>query len=342
MQTLNAGFGYDFRPSNRHRYIINHFGIDYLSPKTTFKFDSLILNQNENLRRSFDKQLFTSFLLRDFNYTYTGAPNLFGQSHSFIAKVELSGLEVCLANLIYNGLAAPENRDTFDLVAGTDIIQFSQYGRLEFDYRHYRKLPKGQVFVFRAAIGLAVPFGYSSIVPYVKQFPAGGPESVRAWNAREIGPGGYLDSLTQQDGVNPTLFYQTGEFKLDLNAEFRFPIFTLFGIKYEGALFLDAGNVWTTYPDSTRRFSQLRWTPTYDENNQKISDNLFKYIAVGTGFGLRLDFAYFIFRLDVGLKLRNPYPQIDALGNVKDIFWRSPFQKGWQDLNLNIGLNYPF
>ncbi len=342
LHTLNTGFGYDFRPSSRHQYIINHLGVDYLSPKTTFYFDTLILQRNENLRRTFDKQLFTSFALRDFNYTFTGATNLFGESHSFITRLELSGLEVYLANAIYNAFSAPAKRDTFDLRIGGDQVKFSQYGRLEFDYRHYRKLPKSQLFVFRAAIGLALPFGYSNSVPYIKQFPTGGPQSVRAWNAREIGPGGYLDSLSQTGGVNPTLFYQTGEFKLDFNVEYRFPIITLFGIKYEGALFVDAGNVWTTYPDSTRRFSQLRWTPTYDEDNQKISDNLFKYIAVGTGFGLRLDFAYFIFRLDVGLKLRNPYPHIDDLGVVTEQFWRSPFQGSWQDLNLNLGLGYPF
>ncbi|MBK8492308.1 MAG: BamA/TamA family outer membrane protein [Saprospirales bacterium] len=342
LNTLNAVFGYDFRPSNRHRYIINHLGIDYLSPRTTFYFDTLILDKNQNLQRTFDKQLFTSFLLRDFSYTYSGLTNRFGESSSFITRIELSGLEVYLANLLYNGLAAPEKRDTFDLVFSGDTIQFSQYTRLEFDFRHYIKLSKGQLLVFRGALGWAIPFGFSSGVPYVKQFYVGGPQSVRAWNARAIGPGGYLDPLTQSSGVNPTLFYQTAEFKLDFNAEYRFPIFTLFGIKYEGALFLDAGNVWTTYPDSTRRFSQLRWTPTYDEFNNKLSDNLFKYIAVGTGFGLRLDFAYFILRLDLGMKLRNPYPQIDDLGNVKEVFWRSPFQNGWSDLNLNLGLGYPF
>ena len=342
INSLNAGFGYDFRPSNRHRYIINHLRIDYLSPKTTFYFDTLILQKNQNLLRTFDKQLFTGFLLRDFNYTYTGRTNRTGESNSLITRFELSGLEVYLANLLYNGLAPTNKEAVFDLKVGEDTIQFSQYVRLELDFRHYRKMARDQLLVFRGLIGIATPFGFSSTVPYVKQFFAGGPQSVRAWNARAIGPGGYLDPLTQNPGVNPTLFYQTAEFKLDLNAEYRFPIFTLFGVKYEGALFLDAGNVWTTSRDTTRRFSQLRWTPAYDENNEKISDNLFKYLAVGTGLGLRLDFAYFIVRLDLGMKLRNPYPQIDDLGNVEEVFWRSPFQGGWRDLNLNLGLGYPF
>ena len=344
LYTLNAGFGYDFRPSNRHRYLINHFGIDYFSPNTTPFFEEKILAINTNLKRSFDKQLFTSFLFRDFNYTYTGLTNRHGESNSLITQLELSGLEVCLANMLYNAFSKSATPDTFtlDLKGGAEI-EFSQYVRMEFDFRHYWKLSKGQTMVFRALIGLAAPFGFSSSVPYAKQFFTGGPQSVRAWNAREIGPGGYLDPLSKDPTTNPTLFFQTGEFKLDLNAEYRFPIFTLFGIKYEGALFLDAGNVWTTIPDTSRTYSQLRWTPTYDENNVKISDNLFKYIAVGTGFGLRLDFSYFIFRLDLGMKLRNPYPQTDDQGNlIKEVFWRSPFQQGLRDLNFNLGLGYPF
>jgi len=341
LNTMNASFGYDFSPSRRHRYIINHLGIDYLSPKTTQYFFDLILKDRESLRRSFEKQLFTGFLLRDFNYTYTGSPNLFGESHSFIARLELSGLEVCAANLIYNGLAGKQ--DTFKLVFQGEDIQFSQYARTELDYRHYRQLSKGQFFVFRASVGLAAPYGFSSSVPFVKQFSAGGPQSVRAWRAREIGPGGYRDTLTKKSDTNPTLFYQTGEFKLDLNLEYRFPIFTLFGIKYEGALFLDAGNVWTTRQDPSRVLSQLRWTPTYDEKNRKISDNLFKYMAVGTGFGLRLDFTYFILRLDLGLKLRNPYPKTDEQGYIlEEVFWELPFKDSWRDVNLNLGLGYPF
>jgi outer membrane protein insertion porin family len=342
LNSLNVGFGYDFRPSSRHRYIINHFGIDYLSPRTTGLFDSLVLSQNENLRLSFDKQLFTSFLFRDFHYTFTGLQNRLGESHSFITRLELSGLEVFLANKLYNSLAAPEKRDTFALDIEGSEIEFSQYARVEFDYRHYRRFSKNQFLVLRAAIGYAAPFGFSTSVPYVKQLSAGGPQSVRAWHAREIGPGGYLDPLTQAPGVNPTLFYQTGNFKLDFNVEYRFPFFTFFGIKYEGALFLDAGNVWNTYSDPGRPFSQLRWTPLYDADNKKIADNLFKYIAVGTGFGLRLDFSYFIFRLDLGMKLRNPHPQTDAQGNVLEQFWRSPFENGLRDLNLNLGLGYPF
>lgn len=341
LKTLNTGFGYDFSPSNRHRYIINHLGIDYLIPQTTFLFDSLILEKNQNLKRSFDKQLFTSLFFRDFSHTFTGLPNRFGESYSFISRVEFSGLEVFAANALYNRIS-PEKRDTFDLIIGQDTAQFSQYARFEFDFRHYRKLSKNQFLVFRAALGWATPFGFSTSVPYVKQFSAGGPQSVRAWNAREIGPGGYLDPLTQTPGVNPTLFYQTGEFKLDFNLEYRFPFFTLFGIRYEGALFIDAGNVWSTYPDETKRFARLRWTPLYNENNEKIADNLFKYMAVGTGFGLRLDFAYFIFRLDVGMKLRNPYPKIDAAGNVEEVFWLDPAKYTLKDLNLNIGLGYPF
>lgn len=344
LNTFNTAFGYDFTPSSRHRYVINHFGVDFLSPKVFPLFEDLILKGNGILRQTFDTtQIFTGFLLRDFNYTYTGLSNRFGESSSFITRLELSGLEVFAVNALYNGLVAPDKRTTFTLPLGQERAQFFQFARFEFDFRHYWRMSKNQFFVLRAAIGLAAPFGYSTSVPYVKQFSAGGPQSVRAWNAREIGPGGFRDSLSRNPGTNPTLFYQAGEFKLDFNAEYRFPIFTLFGIKYEGALFLDAGNIWTTYKDTDKALARLRWTPLYNEDNQKIADNLFRYIAVGTGFGLRLDFSYFLFRLDVGMKLRNPFPVTDENNVIlEETFWRSPFQNGIRDLNLNIGLGYPF
>lgn len=343
INAFNASFGYDFRPNNRARYLINHVGIDYLSPRTTILFDTLILDKNEFLRRSFDRQLFTGFLLRDISYTYTGLPNRFGESFSFIGQLELSGGEVFLANQLYNQIVRPDMRDTFRIQINEEDIFISQYARLDLDGRYFRRINNRQSVALRANIGLALPFGYSTSVPYVKQFFVGGPQSVRAWAAREIGPGGYLDPISADPDANPTLFYQTGDVKLEFNAEYRFQLITIFGVKYEGAIFLDAGNVYTLR-DTSRLYSQLRWNPIYDENNQKIGDNFLKYMAVGSGFGLRVDLTYFVFRLDVGIKLRNPYPtfRTNPDGSVDEIHWRNLFPFQFRELNYNIGLGYPF
>jgi outer membrane protein insertion porin family len=345
INSFNASYGYDFRPNNRFRYQINHIGVDYYSPQVTQLFEDLFLSTNEFLRRSFDKQLFTSFFFRNFTMTYTGVPNRFGESFSIITGLELSGIEVYGANVLFNALrTGRQPTEVFDLVLNNDTIQFSQHMRMEVDLRHYRDFDSKKSLALRVYTGIAFPFGFSNSVPYVRQFFAGGPQSVRAWRAREIGPGGYLDPITLLPDVNATFFYQTGDFKIDLNAEFRFFIFNLFGIDYEGAIFIDAGNVWTL-SDTTRELSQLAWNPRYNENNEKIADNFLKYMAVGTGFGLRLDFAYFIFRADIGYKLRNPYPTLTIdpeTGETTEVFWRDLGQFGWRDLNLNIGLGYPF
>ena len=348
LNSLNAGFGYNFRGSRRTKYTINQVGIDYLSPVTTLNFDTLILDQSPFLQRSFTKQLFTSVLLRDLSVNFTQPPNLFGQSYSILGRFELSGLEVFGANWIYNEIRSNPVPDTFSLRFPNDTVSFSQFIKLELDYRNYRTFSPKKSFVWRLYAGVALPFGYSNSVPYVKQFFVGGPQSIRAWAAREIGPGGYRDPLTFNDGANSfsTIFYQTGDIKLEFNLEYRFEIFSLFGIRYEGAVFLDGGNVYTLQEDPARPLSQFLWNARYDETGVKTGDNFLQYLALGTGAGLRLDFSYFIFRLDVGMRLRNPYPTLAYDGYngsvVKESHWADFSVFRFRDLNYNIGLGYPF
>ena len=343
INSFNASFGYDFRLSNRNRFLINHVGIDYLSPNTTTHFDTLILNKNEFLRRSFDKQLFTSLLFRDFNFSYNSLPNRFGESFSLITRMELSGLEVFAANKLYDSFKKNGDSEVFALRFPNDTISFSQFFRIDVDLRHYRQFNPRQSMAMRLYSGIATPFGYSGSVPYVKQFFVGGPQSIRAWAAREIGPGG---NAPESSSENTTLFYQTGDFKLEFNAEYRFFLLSFLGVRFEGALFLDAGNVWSLRDDPDRELEQLLWNARYDENNEKTGDNFLKYLAIGTGAGLRVDFSYFIFRLDVGVKVRNPYPTLveDGNGSSREVHWRwqIPGAKPFQNLNYNIGLGYPF
>ena len=131
------------------------------------------------------------------------------------------------------------------------------------------------------SIGVAYPYGNSKVLPFEKRYFSGGANSVRGWGVRELGPGGYKGNDGRIDFIN-----QTGDMKLDLNAEYRTPLFW----KFEGALFVDAGNIWT-----------LR---KYDEqpNGQFKLDKFYKQIAAAYGMGLRLNFDYFILRFDMGMK----------------------------------------
>lgn len=332
---FNALYGFDLQRSN-HRYIINHVGIDYLRPFTEPAFNE-ILESNPFLERSFGQQLFVSLLFRDFDYLYTSRPNRYGISHFLGTHFEVAGAEIWAGNKLYNALA-PEP-DTLQL-GNSD---FSQYVKGEADLRFYKQFNNKNSFAARAAVGLALPFGFTSDVPYVKQFYVGGPSSIRGWPARSLGPGGYQDTLFNINSTqNRLLFYQTGDIKLEVNLEYRFNLFW----QINGALFLDGGNIWTLQRDPDRCGSQFRLSdpgPICSDATSSRAAPFYKQIALSSGFGLRFDFTYFIFRLDMGVRMRNPFPLHVSNGAVTEGDYWTDFSK-WSlgDVNYNIGLGYPF
>ncbi|MDX1940243.1 MAG: BamA/TamA family outer membrane protein, partial [Saprospiraceae bacterium] len=303
---LNAFYGYDMQnidPRGTKRYIVNHIGVDFLRPVLQEGFKEII-EANKFLERSFGRQLFVSLLFRDFSYSHNSRVNRFGNSHYFGMNVELAGAEVWAGNAIYNAFAL--RSDTLRLGIGTETIDFSQYAKLETDLRFYKQFNPKSSFATRISFGIARPFGFTTDVPYVKQFYVGGPNSIRAWAVRGLGPGGHLDTVSQE-GRNRLLFYQTGDLKLEFSAEYRFNIFW----RLNGALFLDGGNIWTLRRDASRPGSQFLFASKSLENNNLpylVNDAFLKQIALGAGFGFRFDMTYFIFRLDAGLRMRSPYP----------------------------------
>ncbi|MFK8101942.1 MAG: BamA/TamA family outer membrane protein [Saprospiraceae bacterium] len=327
--SLELSLGYELQRSPQHSYLINHLGINYFSPVFEPDFEQVVFN-NQFLRNSFDKQLFTGFLFRDFSYIYASRINKFGESWQFNGNVEVSGAEVLLGNQL--DLSAP-----LRIFSGNDTINYAQFIRLEFDGRHYRIFPsKKHSIAMRLNVGIAFPFGgFSKDVPYIKQFFIGGPNSIRAFRVREPGPGGYQ---YVQDPNNPQPFFQTGDFKFEFSAEYRFDLFW----RLKGAVFLDGGNIWTLREDEGRPNSQLLWKAKFDqETGDKIGDSFLNQIALGTGFGVRLDY-YFVIRFDLGVKLKNPY--LSANLNGDQSYWAvdrlSKFQL--QDFNYNLAIGYPF
>jgi outer membrane protein assembly factor BamA len=157
--------------------------------------------------------------------------------------------------------------------------------------RFYYDINSTTQFAFKFNPGIAYPFGpYSQQVPYVKQFFVGGPSSNRAWQIRELGPGRYRDP--NAENVGGIAYYQTGDIKLDMSAEIRFPLFWYF----KGALFIDAANVWTIAVD-----------PSRDKETHFQFNRFLNELGIGYGFGVRLDLDYFIIRLDLGYKWISPY-----------------------------------
>jgi len=324
-------YGYDLQRNSSNRYIINSFGVNYLQTEKEPAFVN-ILDRNPFLRNSFDDQLFTGLLFKDFTYTYLGKTNKFGSSWFFTGNFELSGAEVLAANSVYNAFA--DNDIEFKLF---NRIDFAQFASFLLDGRYYKKTSPNQSFAARLLVGLARPFGSTNEVPYVKQFYSGGPSSIRAWRIRELGPGQFLDPNTIPP-ADTIPFYQTGDLQIEFNVEYRFDIFWML----EGALFLDAGNVWLVNEDPSRPGSQFRLKAkrATDGTGTIINDNFLKQMAIGSGFGIRADFSYFIIRFDMGIKLRTPYPDINN-GN-RYWRWNKIFGKGSDKLNYNLAIGYPF
>lgn len=333
LRFANTTFGYEIPLSTRHRLLINHFGFDLVIPtiEPNSPFDSL-LTKIPSLQNSFGRQFITGFFLRDINFIYTTTPNLSRSSWYFRLYFDLSGIESAAVNSAYNSFSGQSER--FKLL-GVDL---SQYAKIELDGRYYLELAPQQTLVARVNSGLALPYYQSKEVPYIKQFYVGGPYSIRGWYARELGPGQYVDPITS-DARNRPLFYQSGNYKLELNLEYRFFFLRPLGLfNLYGAFFIDSGNVWTQREDAARPGAHLAWSRTLDENGRITEDLFLRQMAVATGFGTRWDFTYFILRLDLGTPVRNNYPDPMRKQSYMVDFSR------WQlrDIRYQLALGYPF
>ena len=183
---------------------------------------------------------------------------------------------------------------------------------MEVDYRFYFKIRKQAKLVYRFAGGIGKPLANLSVLPFEQSFFSGGPNGIRAWRARTLGPGSFDPESSD------TRFDKIGDVQLESNLEYRFQIFKSF----HGAWFIDAGNIWTI-----------------DKNPNKLNGNLeasrfYKEIAIGSGFGIRYDFSFFILRLDVAIRIRDP----GFAENNRWTFNKRPIDKAI----INFGIGYPF
>lgn len=328
-QTFNATLGFDLQRDQRNFYSVNQIGVNYFLPESFAGFDTIAAN-NPFIARSFTPQLFTGLFFRDFRYIYNGPQNTRGAKWYASAQVELSGAEVWLTNWLYNTFSSTPQ--TFELgLQNGDIVSFSQYIRFAFEGRYNKITTSSSSIAFRGFGGVIFPYGFSKggEIPYVKQFFGGGPNGIRGWRARELGPGGFEDPLAST--VNA--FYQTGDLHLELNAEYRFDIPILESLK--GAFFVDMGNVWTLQRDINRPNSRFRLFKEVDQQGTVINESFVNHIAVAAGGGIRIDFSFAVIRFDIGVKVRNPIS--DSTGKH---WFKDPVT--FRTLNYNLALGYPF
>jgi outer membrane protein assembly factor BamA len=186
-------------------------------------------------------------------------------------------------------------------------VVFSQYVKLETDYIKHWQINENAVFAVRAFGGIAIPFGNSNSVPFIRSYFGGGANDNRGWRPYDLGPGSSGSALD----------FNEANFKLAFNAEYRF---TLLGA-FKGALFVDAGNIWNVSDNQT--------DPTFTFDGFKDLSEL----AVASGFGIRYDFGFFVLRLDTGFKMYDPAREIGAR-------WLKDYN--FANSVINIGVNYPF
>lgn len=191
--------------------------------------------------------------------------------------------------------------------------QYAQYVKAEIDYGFVHRFDRRHSVAFHTGFGIGVPYGNSSMIPFEKRFYAGGANSVRGWGVRTLGPGSYDSKNSVTDFIN-----QCGDIRLDLSAEYRLKLFWVM----EGALFIDAGNIWTIRDYENQPGGLFRF------------DTFYKQIAAAYGAGLRFDFTYFLLRLDLGLKAHNP-----ATGQEP---WPLLHPHWKRDATLHFSIGYPF
>ena len=216
-----------------------------------------------------------------------GSANLYRTNgYQIRAGVETAG------NLLYGISKMLRMHQTADGSYAIFSIPYSQYVKFDVDFSKSVRLSENNSLAWHAAFGLAIPFGNSKVIPYEKRYFSGGANSVRGWNVRQLGPGRYA----QKDG-NIDFINQTGNLKIDLSMEYRSSLFW----KFEGAAFVDAGNVWTTRGKTGPDGGQFRF------------DSCLRELAVAYGLGLRLNLNYFIVRFDGGMKAIDPAVPSGAL-----------------------------
>ena len=229
-------------------------------------------------------------------YAYTLNGEKLLQNRSFVyfrGNMDIAGNLLQLTSSAFGNKHDPVNGD-FGRIFG---LPFNQYVRPEIDVRWYRNLGGDRQFIARLNTGIGYAYGNSTAIPFEKLFYAGGSSGVRAWQARTLGPGNYNRDVFASPTARSASFGidQLGQMRIETNFEYRYlMIDKLFGGKLKGAAFVDMGNIWNISAGNPQ-------PETYFKFNQ-----LGKQIAIGTGLGFRYDVEFFVFRFDLGLKVKDP------------------------------------
>ena len=275
-RVLSVAWRYKWSDSNRNdRYQIDLIDLNYVFMpwiSDTFRKDYL---EDENSRNAILRYNYEDLFIMRLGMGYAYNNGLY----AIKANVETAGNMLGLGAKLFNFSKNSEGQYSLFNIA------YAQYVKADFDFTWNMQFDYNNSLVWHFGFGIAYPYGNSKILPFEKRYFSGGANSVRGWSVRGLGPGTYIGRDGNIDFIN-----QTGDMKLDFNMEYRAHLFW----KLNGALFVDAGNIWTLrhYDDQPGGQFNLR--------------DFWKQLAVSYGFGVRLNFDYFILRFDFGMKAINP------------------------------------
>ena len=275
-RVLSAGWRYKWSDPRHHdRYRIDMLDLNYISMpwiSETFKKEYL---DDTNSRNAILRYNYENLFIMKFGVGYIYNNGII----AIKANAETAGNLLGLASKIFGFHRNADGKYTF-----LDIA-YAQYVRFDLDVTRNIMFSYNNQLVFHAGLGVAYPYGNSTILPFEKRYFSGGANSVRGWSVRSLGPGKYVNRDGRIDFIN-----QTGDMKMDFNVEYRAHLFWKLG----AALFVDAGNIWT-----------LRNYDDQPGGQFKLSE-FWNQLAVSYGLGFRFNFDYFILRLDMGMKAVNP------------------------------------
>lgn len=314
LRSINGAFGYLWKESPTKSWtvkpvFVNVLHLSHVDPSFQERMDTIHAIQNSYQETFIEGE--------DIEFTLNTA-GVKPQKYSYMKL----GLEE--AGALLGGIKGIGNAFGLPL-----SIENAHYVRLDFDTRQYF-VQRNASLIFRFAGGVGIPYAGSTVLPYLKQYFVGGAYSIRGWRPRVLGPGSY--KATSKNSADNLFIDESGDIKLEWNAEYRFNMIKLFSgaININGAVFADAGNVWLANKDEKLPGADFQWNTLYQD------------IALSSGAGLRFDLGgYLVIRFDWAIPLKAPYifenngwvvDKID-LGNRK---WRK------ENINLNLAIGYPF
>lgn len=305
LRALRAALAYTWQKKSNWEHIFTPLNISYALPTNITPEFQATLDQDLSLRQTFEKMFLLSSM-------YTLKYN--NQQEKKRRNTTVADLNLDVSGNTAGLIFRQENNEGQKTIFGTP---YSQYLRLTADIRNFWSLNKNTQWANHLIIGYGFVYGNARSMPFIKQYFVGGSNSIRAFRARTLGPGSY------QSQTSELLASEAGDIKLEMSTEIRTKLFSI----VNGALFIDAGNIWLRKENPHKPGSDLKdW---HDE------------LAVGTGAGIRIDASFFVVRFDLAFPLRKPYLPKGERWTINSIDFSD---KQWRRDNiiLNIAIGYPF